>query len=225
MQQTKSHNYTLCLQIDSAFPLDCRDGNVELVKKKIDQGISIESKDVKGHTGLILASYEGHVPIVLLLLEYKANINACENHNGANGLIYAALQGHESVVEILLERGANINTIDNNRNTPLHMATLSGHINVIEILLDNGADIESKNNNKDTPLHVAAKNGQTAVCKKLLEISHSKKCQLLSSINKEKFTAAGSARNAGHNRTANFLSQYHKVNIFLDISFIYMPNL
>jgi len=56
-----------------------------------------------GDTGLILASTEGHLPIVSLLIENEANINHV-NSAGRTPLMEATLWGRTAVVELLLQK-------------------------------------------------------------------------------------------------------------------------
>nr|MDT0253109.1 ankyrin repeat domain-containing protein [Endozoicomonas sp.] len=55
---------------------------------------------------------QGHKPVVELLIEKGANVNACRSNagmeNGFTALMSAAENGHKLVVELLIEKGANV---------------------------------------------------------------------------------------------------------------------
>ena len=113
-------------------------------------------------TPLFWAAARGQVPLVELLVQYRADVNAralpySQAGNVATGpeiwerrskqtkeagetpLHVAAAAGHTAVVRLLLEKGAKINAIDSDRITPLQRAVESGHIDTVEFLLEKNA--------------------------------------------------------------------------------------
>ncbi len=65
-----------------------------------------------------LAAQNWHIEIVVLLINFRANVNARDN-SGYTTLFWAAYNGHEKTVEFLIEKGANINTQGYYGGTPL----------------------------------------------------------------------------------------------------------
>jgi ankyrin repeat protein len=61
-----------------------------------------------GWTPLIRASCNGHVDIVRLLVDAKAQVNR-QTEDGATPLYVASQNGHSEVVNILIRNGADIN--------------------------------------------------------------------------------------------------------------------
>ena len=59
-------------------------------------------------TPLIAASSEGHLEIVKLLIDSKADISA-KDKDETSSLMAAAAKGHTDIVEALLKAGANVN--------------------------------------------------------------------------------------------------------------------
>jgi ankyrin repeat protein len=112
-------------------------------------------------TPLFWAAGRGHVPLVELLIQYKADVNARalpygqagnvvtgpeiwdrdlkETKDGETPLHLAAGAGHTAVVRILLERGAKIDAIDAGRTTPLQRAVESEHADTVRFLLEKNA--------------------------------------------------------------------------------------
>ncbi|CAE7364411.1 Ehmt1, partial [Symbiodinium sp. CCMP2456] len=63
------------------------------------------------HTPLMVASGNGHVDVVRLLLEAGAEMEALAA-DGSTALMWAALEGHDSVVRLLLEARAEMDVRD-----------------------------------------------------------------------------------------------------------------
>ena len=54
---------------------EAHNGNLEVVKDLVQNGINVNAKDAKHFTALHLASLKGHLDVVVLLLEYGAEVN------------------------------------------------------------------------------------------------------------------------------------------------------
>lgn len=86
-------------------------GEVDFVKSFLDAeprlcNASDESEYGEGWSPLQYAAYRGHLKIVQLLVDGKANVNQT-NANGFTALFYACQQHHEDIVEVLLSNGAD----------------------------------------------------------------------------------------------------------------------
>jgi hypothetical protein len=71
--------------------------------------VDIECRAINGWTPLMTAARHGYLPIVEMLLEYGANVNAREI-DGWSPLMIAAENGHPEVVRVLIENGADVKT-------------------------------------------------------------------------------------------------------------------
>ena len=65
---------------------------------------SVDMVDGAGKTALAVAAEEGHVQIVKLLAQHKADVKK-PSSNGETPLLLAARNGHMEVVAFLYERG------------------------------------------------------------------------------------------------------------------------
>lgn len=112
-----------------------------------------------GHTtALIEAADNGHIAIVKLVLEAKANIgDGCLW--GETELHMAAKKGHTETVKLLLAAKANINAKNVRGDTALHWAAKRGHTETVKLLLASKADIEVRDQHERTALHLAAESG------------------------------------------------------------------
>lgn len=163
----------------------------------MDDPSSLNVKDLYGFTPLSIATQEGYVEVVSLLLEKGAAIEGKANYRGApastsafyanpatvkvlavKGLVepigatplyIAAKGGHLAVVKLLLEKGASIDAKAEDDCTPLWIGAFNGHLNVVTLLLEEGAAVEGKHKDGVTPLAAAAQQGQLEVVRQLLQ--------------------------------------------------------
>ncbi|MGH9783827.1 MAG: ankyrin repeat domain-containing protein [Terriglobia bacterium] len=83
-----------------------RRGDVDLVRRLVEQGAVIDSKDRHGQTALMIASMRGHTDVVRLLVENRAELNhTAKCHLSA--LMLAVINGHAEIVRILAEARAD----------------------------------------------------------------------------------------------------------------------
>ena len=75
-----------------------------------------------GASSLYVASFNGHVEVIKLLLSYGADINDKRSDNGISSLYYASEKGHAEVVELLLSQGATVHDISNSGFTAISVS-------------------------------------------------------------------------------------------------------
>jgi hypothetical protein len=89
------------------------DGDIVTVKKILDKGGDANQKGGGGllndSNALTIASTQGHIEIVKLLLDRGANVNAAHGNMGWTPLSSAAWTGQTDVAKLLVDRGADIN--------------------------------------------------------------------------------------------------------------------
>ena len=88
---------------ESALMIAVLKGQTELAQKLIDKGADVNKP---GWTPLHYASTYGHVPLINMLLENDAYIDA-SSPNESTPLMMAALYGTPAAVKTLLEAGAD----------------------------------------------------------------------------------------------------------------------
>ena len=150
------------------FRFACFDGKERMVRKFIEDGLSLHRKglliDSKYPiTSPLHAACEGgNEKVVGVLLDAGADINfyCCD----VTPLLIAVWEGREKVVELLLERGANPNLQYLRSNaTPLHIACQEGYETIASMLIRKGVDVNAKKFNGFTPLHLAKEYGHSAL--------------------------------------------------------------
>ena len=83
---------------------------------------------------LLIASKEGHLEVVKLLIEKGIDINQIDIFRH-NALHWAS---NVEVVKLLIEKGIDINQTDKNGWNALHWASKRGHKEIEQILIDKG---------------------------------------------------------------------------------------
>ncbi|XP_077999520.1 ankyrin repeat domain-containing protein 17-like isoform X2 [Glandiceps talaboti] len=157
---------------DTALTLSCAGGHDELVSLLLAKSATIEHRDKKGFTPLILAATAGHVGVCEILLKHGADIEAQSERTKDTPLSLACSGGRFEVVDLLLTRGANKEHRNVSDYTPLSLAASGGYVNIIKLLLSHGAEINSRTGSKlgISPLMLAAMNGHTQAVKLLLDM-------------------------------------------------------
>ena len=168
----KSSNEMLSENIQ--FHDDAAENRYENVIKKIKEGISVNSRNYRGGTPLMIASKRGHFKIVQTLLESGADPNLGMYDHYTTALHTAAQEGYNEIIKLLLKCGANVNITTSNGETPLMSAAIHGQSSTVELLIKNGADIRIKAKNGKTAYDFAKKYGQENI-NILLRVNNEKK--------------------------------------------------
>jgi ankyrin repeat protein len=147
-------------------------GDLSEVRRIIEEGTDVDSKDGEQRTALLFAALGGNKQIVQFLVEKGADINARRNERGGTILHTTARNGDKDMVELLISKGAVVNATANTGAatiTPLDHAVLSGHADVTAVLLAHGADPDIRGYCSVMPLHRAAQKGRMDLARLLLD--------------------------------------------------------
>jgi ankyrin repeat protein len=167
-------------------------GEVEVAKRLLQARADPEAVDGEGKTALMCAVKEGNIEIALLLLNYKANLEATlTDENCMTPLMMAGFQGNVDLVRVLIEKGANLEAVTeaapdkveamqgpspgNNTSgadggqTPLMLASIGGHVEAIRVLIEKGANLEAADESGMTPLILASFTGHVQAIRMLIE--------------------------------------------------------
>ncbi|CAF1462733.1 unnamed protein product [Rotaria magnacalcarata] len=125
------------------FLIDVENGDLDSVKRNIQNGIDLETRDEDQQTALILAARCNHFESVKSLVEVHADVNA-EDVDHWTALLNACQNGNLDIVCFLTEHGAHIEHCDCGQFTPLMWASYQGHTRVVEYLLSCGTNIDAQ---------------------------------------------------------------------------------
>ncbi|KAJ0417277.1 ankyrin repeat-containing domain protein [Aspergillus carlsbadensis] len=121
-------------------------------------------------TPLVLASQNGHLPIVHILLDHGARPGEC-SYTDVSCLHHACDEGNTHIVEALLDHDADVDSLSFELGTPLHVAVTAKQADIVRILLANGAKVNVLRQDMSgmTALQTAAANGDVACVRLLLD--------------------------------------------------------
>lgn len=142
-------------------------GDTRTVRRWLDEGLDPEFQADRIGTGLMIAAWNGDIPMLTLFVERGANPRRV-NKAGEQALLLAAWNGHLDAVKWLLEHGAAVNRADLQWSA-LHYAVFNGQEKVARYLIERGAQIDARSPNQSTPLILAAREGREELAKTLLE--------------------------------------------------------
>jgi len=177
-----------------------------MVRELMGLGVSINTGDEHGDTGLTLAASGGNVKSVVLLIKYRANIEAA-NNNGRTAMMNAASWGHTEVVKALAAHNARLNAQDPQGVAALHLAATNGDGDMARTLISLKANVNVATSQGYTPLMSAAFGGAEETVRLLLKAGADP-----GAVTKDtKQTAADIAMQHGHQALAMFLRNNTKI--------------
>ncbi|XP_051058334.1 ankyrin repeat and KH domain-containing protein 1 isoform X8 [Phodopus roborovskii] len=147
----------------------CSDGDVNAVRKLLDEGRSVNEHTEEGESLLCLACSAGYYELAQVLLAMHANVEDRGNKGDITPLMAASSGGYLDIVKLLLLHDADVNSQSATGNTALTYACAGGFIDIVKVLLNEGANIEDHNENGHTPLMEAASAGHVEVARVLLD--------------------------------------------------------
>ncbi|KAJ9439343.1 hypothetical protein DIPPA_22644b, partial [Diplonema papillatum] len=110
---------------------------------------------------LLIASEEGHLEVVRLLLTYGADVKY-RAHYGSTALMLASRE-HPEVVELLLEHGADVDAKNSEGNTALMIACSAGCEDSVRELVRHRASTTERNTEGSTAEGLAIESGHTEI--------------------------------------------------------------
>lgn len=128
------------------------------VRRLLELGFAVDTRDAQGATPLLHACGAGHREVATMLIGAGADIAACAG-NGMTPLAAAVAARREALVALLLERGASVDQRLPNEATALMIAAVQGYPDIAERLLDAGADANAIDARGHSALHAASQFG------------------------------------------------------------------
>ena len=125
-----------------------------IVKLLVNSGADPLLTDGQGYNLLHLATFDGNVFLLLLLLHENIPLDG-PDPSGHTCLMWAVYHGFPACVDLFLHWGARVNTTDEKGFTALHWALVKGNQACIQKLIEHGSDRFVETNDGKTPGIVA----------------------------------------------------------------------
>ena len=122
------------------------------------QPVLIPLTSCTGQTTVAVAAQNGHITILKLLIEHKADVNLASIKEAYTPVHKAVERNQQACVQVLLDAGANIHLADTWGNTAAHKAAQKNHVELLKILKASGANMSQQNVAGITPLSFAIEN-------------------------------------------------------------------
>ena len=150
-------------------------GDIQTVEAELAAGVDVNAPTLDGQnrTALMLAAFNGHTELVVMLIDYGGDLNAADITN-RTALMYAASGPFPETVQLLIDKGAKVNIIDNNEKwTALMFAAAEGQAEIVKKLLKAGADTTLKDVDGDTAADFAVQKGHTELAEMIRQYGQS----------------------------------------------------
>lgn len=128
--------------------------NYYVVNLLLQHGADPLLTDAQGYNILHLATFDGNVFLLVLLLHQNISIDT-PDLQGHTSLMWAAYKGYPACVDLFLRWGANVSATDDNGFMALHWALVKGSLGCIQKLIEYGADRFAETSDGKTPATVA----------------------------------------------------------------------
>ena len=141
-------------------------GDIDQAREWLEGGLEPDFVADRVGTGLMIAAWEGNIPMMELFVAHGADVNKT-NAAGEQALLHAAWRGKLDAVKWLLAHGAKINR-GPLQWSALHYAVFAGHTEIALYLIGRGADINARSTNGSSVLMMAAYEGHEELARKLV---------------------------------------------------------
>ncbi|KAH8805592.1 hypothetical protein F5884DRAFT_799941 [Xylogone sp. PMI_703] len=116
----------------------------------LQHGADPLATDVQGYNILHLATFEGNIYLLVLLLHQSIPVDIPDSH-GHTCLMWAAYKGFPACVDLFLRWGADVHATDETGFTALHWALVKGSQGCIQKLIEYGSDRFAETSTGKTP--------------------------------------------------------------------------
>lgn len=146
-------------------------GNIELVKKLLNLGASLDIANLARKSLLHLAVELANMEIIKHILDVEPKLLNAQDFDGYSALHIACKNGQIEIVKELITQGANpYQTLDREKTIPLLLAVISDHTPIVTCILDYYPNlINSQNSEGYSSLHFAIINGNVDLVSQLLK--------------------------------------------------------
>ena len=119
-------------------------GDILTLKKQLDAGLPVDTRDARRRTALLAATQANRVEAARLLIERGADVNAKDAIQDSP-FLYAGAQGRLDILRLTLAAGADLKSTNRYGGTALIPAAHYGHVETVRELLKTKIDVDHVN--------------------------------------------------------------------------------
>lgn len=119
-------------------------GDVAALRRLLDAGAPVDTRDARRRTALLAATHANHVDAARLLIERGADVNAKDDIQDSP-FLYAGARGRLEILRLTLAAGADLKSTNRYGGTALIPAAHYGHVDTVRELLKTRIDIDHVN--------------------------------------------------------------------------------
>lgn len=118
--------------------------DIKNVTQMLREGFNVDTRDSRGRTALLIATYLDLPDLAKLLIESGADVNARDTLNDTPYL-YAGAEGRLEILRMTVQAGADLDSVNRYGGTALIPAAHHGKVETVEYLLTIDIDIDHIN--------------------------------------------------------------------------------
>jgi ankyrin repeat protein len=119
-------------------------GDTATLKRVLDAGVPVDTRDAQGRTALLVATHADQVDVARLLIARGADVNAKDAIQDSP-FLYAGARGRLAILRLTLAAGADLASTNRYGGTALIPAAHYGHVDTVRELLKTRIDIDHIN--------------------------------------------------------------------------------
>lgn len=119
-------------------------GDLMQIRRLLDAGVPVDSRDGRQRTALLLATRADHVDVARLLIERGADVNAQDDQRDSP-FLYAGAEGRLQILRLTLAAGADLASTNRYGGTALIPAAHHGHVETVRELLSKRIAVDHVN--------------------------------------------------------------------------------
>ncbi len=143
-QLCASNHTPVALVTPERFLTAAATNNTDILSRGLLQGSSVDTRDHRDRTALLIATYNDATDAARLLIEQGADVNAMDNQHDSPYL-YAGAEGKLEILKLTVAANADLSSVNRYGGTALIPAAHHGHVDVVKYLLTTETDINHVN--------------------------------------------------------------------------------
>ena len=119
-------------------------GDTARIAALLRAGASIEARDERGATALLVATRANQVQAAKALIEAGGDVNAKDDIQDS-AYLYAGARGYLDILKLTLANGADLKSTNRYGGTALIPAAERGHVQTVQTLIEAGVEVDHIN--------------------------------------------------------------------------------